>query len=53
MAEQKLIVGYDVPLVALLPNKFKCPLCELLIRDAVQTYRGELACESCYRAARR
>ena len=40
--------GYKVNLKTKLPKKWICPLCNMLMRDAIQTYRGEMACESCY-----
>jgi len=40
--------GFVVKLKDSLPSKWKCPLCNLLMRNAIQTYRGEMACESCY-----
>ena len=40
--------GYDVELVEEIPERLKCPLCETLMRDPIQTIRGELACEICY-----
>ena len=42
------IRGHDVNLISELPHMFKCPLCNLLMRDAIQTYRGDRACEFCY-----
>ena len=47
------IGGYDVLLASTLPARYRCPLCQLLLRNAVQTIRGELACESCYMNSRR
>lgn len=44
--------GFVVNLKNSLPTKWKCPLCSLLMRDAIQTYRGEMACESCYFSAK-
>ncbi|XP_057315097.1 TNF receptor-associated factor 3-like isoform X2 [Hydractinia symbiolongicarpus] len=40
--------GYEVLLVDPLPERLKCPLCKKLMRNPIQTYRGELACEYCY-----
>ena len=40
--------GYNVRLVAGVPKIFKCPFCNLLVRNAIQTFRGERACEACY-----
>lgn len=40
--------GYKVNLKKGIPRKWQCPLCDLLMRDAIQTYRGEMACESCF-----
>ena len=44
--------GYDVLLLHSIPAKYKCPICSMLMRDALQTYRGEMACESCYHHAK-
>jgi len=44
--------GFAVNLKDPLPAKWKCPLCNLLMRNAIQTYRGEMACESCYFTAK-
>jgi len=40
--------GYDVYLVEPINKRFQCPLCNKLMRDPIQTIRGELACEYCY-----
>jgi len=47
--EQK---GFVANLKNPLPGKWKCPLCNLLMRNAIQTYRGEMACEACYFSAK-
>ena len=39
-----------VYLVEPLPERFRCPLCMKLMRNPVQTIRGELACENCYKS---
>jgi len=44
--------GFVVNLKTPLPGKWKCPLCNLLMRNAIQTYRGEMACEACYFTAK-
>ena len=46
--------GYDVQLCdegAKLEHY--CPICKLLMRDPVQTFRGRLACNYCYKKAKR
>ena len=45
--------GYKLELVSEFPTKFRCPFCEHLMRDPIQTSRGELACGSCYMEALR
>ena len=45
--------GYHLELVETLPIKYLCPLCKRLMRDPIQTFRGELACEHCYKEALR
>ena len=50
---QKL--GYDVKLLYGDDGKYekyKCPLCKFLIREPIQTERGELACMDCYNTAK-
>lgn len=44
--------GYQVALKNPLPLKWQCPFCNLLMKDAIQTYRGEMACESCFLKAK-
>ena len=41
--------GYKVPLddMAAVNEKFICPSCGLLLRDAVQTCCGHIYCEHC------
>ena len=43
--------GYDIELVDSLPTQFLCPFCKLLMRNPIQTFRGGLACEYCYKHA--
>lgn len=46
--------GYKVTLCEKVDERrFKCPLCFRLMRDPVQTYRGQLACAYCYKEAKR
>ena len=49
--------GYNVKLWdegdVLKNEKFICPFCKLLMRNPVQTCRGELACSSCYQHAKK
>ena len=40
--------GYKVTLCEDVQDTFLCPFCKLLMRNPVQTFRGELACEYCY-----
>lgn len=41
--------GYEIShMKSKIPEKWLCPLCNKLLRDAIQTYRGEVACESCF-----
>ena len=48
-------LGYDVKLCDnnKVFQKYKCPLCFLLLRHPIQTERGELACEYCYNETKR
>ena len=44
--------GYDVKVCdATNFDRHKCPLCDRLLREPVQTERGEIACERCYKRA--
>ncbi|XP_057304946.1 TNF receptor-associated factor 5-like isoform X2 [Hydractinia symbiolongicarpus] len=52
MAESH-IRGFDVKLVSSVTGRYKCSMCKLLLREPIQTFRGELACGSCYSYARR
>ena len=48
--------GYNVNLLKdcdVVKNKLLCPFCNLLMRNPVQTCRGELACIDCYKQAKR
>ena len=40
--------GYKVCLCEDVNDALLCPFCKLLMRNPVQTFRGELACEYCY-----
>lgn len=40
--------GYEVLLVKTLTERLTCPFCMKLMRNPIQTFRGELACEYCY-----
>jgi len=42
------IGGYKVSLCGDVQDTLLCPFCKLLMRNPVQTFRGELACEYCY-----
>ena len=42
------IGGYKVSLCEDVQDTLLCPFCKLLMRNPVQTFRGELACEYCY-----
>ena len=44
--------GYDVILMSSTPERFRCPFCKKLMKDAVQTFRGERACAQCYETAK-
>jgi len=44
--------GYKVKLCEKADEKYMCPLCSKLMRNPVQTYRGILACASCYEHAK-
>ena len=48
-------LGYDVKLCDnnKVFQKYKCPLCFLLLRHPIQTERGELACEYWYNETKR
>ena len=39
---------HSLKLMDKVPEELKCPLCEKLLREPIQTVRGELACEDCY-----
>lgn len=41
-------IGYKVNLCEDVNDTLLCPFCKLLMRNPVQTFRGELACEYCY-----
>ncbi|XP_057295437.1 TNF receptor-associated factor 3-like [Hydractinia symbiolongicarpus] len=44
--------GYDVLLQDGKQHGYlQCPLCKKLMRNPIQTFRGELACETCYKNA--
>lgn len=45
--------GYNVNLCKKVDQRLICPLCSRLIRNPVQTFRGVLACASCYQHAKR
>ena len=47
------IAGYNVNLCEKVDQRFICPLCSRLLRNPVQTFRGVLACASCYQHAKR
>ena len=51
MERRDMNTGYDIELVGSLPTKLLCPFCKFLMRDPIQTFRGELACEYCYKQA--
>ena len=45
--------GYNVELKEPLPKEFICHnFCKLLMKDPVQTSRGDRSCETCYREAK-
>ena len=45
--------GYKVIACEDVKNGLLCPFCTLFMRNPVQTFRGELACEYCYMQARK
>ena len=45
--------GYKVTLCEDVKYTLLCPFCKLLMRNPVQTFRGELACEYCYTQAQK
>jgi len=45
--------GYKVNLCKKPGECFICPLCDQLMKNPVQTYRGVTACAECYRCAKR
>ena len=40
--------GYDIELLKPLSPGYKCPYCEFVMRDPIQTLEGERACRLCY-----
>ena len=40
--------GLDLPLTAIPNRRWICSICQLLMNDPIQTYRGARACRACY-----